>query len=411
MRALISILFALCATTAHAGIVFTPHVSEYAILPSGMYAEYTLIGTEIESIFDREGNRIPLGEPFVPAGDSTDAVLFLYKALWVGNLFRDSDIPILSKHPQFCRVIGTVGYQQNTGAIAARARLFDQKPGNNGLGDLFGLCGIYSSEVRAGPVKANGLVSTTVKFPIGRYDQKAALNTGTNYWSVIPQLAFHAELFGRVYVDGTVAYQFNGDNDKPSFGGLTPTRIADVYNGEINFAYKWSEHWFTDVGFSYRKSVGPNYYDKVTVNFEDQPLSPQTACDNTNNNITNTGNMLGVALGPVVSQQLCDNPLTDQFYLQPRSGPYEDRGVQGTLMTLGASYVYRASTVLQARVAKPIAGRGSQIDAVFDVCATAGCTTPPTSQVTTTLFGVQEAAAVSASPYFELRLVHLFWAP
>jgi hypothetical protein len=157
--------------------------------------------------------------------------------------------------------------------------------------------------------------------------------------------------------------------------------------------------------------LGSNGYDKVTINFEDQPLSPQTACDNTNNGITNTGNMLGVALGPVVSQQLCDNPLSDQFYLQPRSGPYEDRGVQGTLMTLGASYVYRASTVLQARVAKPIAGRGSQIDVIFDSCANPECTPRPVSQVSATLFGVQEAAAVSASPYFELRLVHLFWAP
>lgn len=412
MKTLLTLLLLCTASVARAGIAFTPHVSEYGILPNGMYAEYTLIGTEIEAIYDRNGDKVQLGRPFVPAGDSTDAVLFLYKALWVGNLFRDSNIPVLSTHSQFCRAIGSVGYQQNTGAIAARTRLFNQRPGSNGLGDLFGLCGIYSSELRAGPVKANGLFATTVKFPIGRFDQRAALNTGTNYWAVIPQLAFHSELFGRVYIDGTVAYQFNGNNSKPAFGGLTPTRIADVYNGEINFAWKFSEHWFADIGYSHRQSVGPNKYDKVTINFEDQPLSPQSACDNTNNGITNTGNMLGLALGPVVSQQLCENPAADQFYLNPRAGPYQDNGVHGTLLTTGISYVYRASTVVQARVAKPIGGRGSQIDVVFDVCATRDCGPDnATSQVTSTLFGVQEAAAVSASPYFELRLVHLFWAP
>ncbi len=397
---------------AQAGIVFTPHVSEYAILPPGMYAEYTLIGTQIEAIYDRDGNKVKLGEPFVPAGDSTDAAIGLFKALWIGNLFRDSNIPYLKDHSQFCRVIGTVGYQQNTGAIANRVRLFNQRPGANGLGDVFGLCGIYGSDYRLGPLKANGLFATTVKFPVGRYDQRAALNTGTNYWSTIPQLALHAELFGRIYIDGTVAYQFNGNNSKPSFGGLTPTRVADVRNAEVNLAYKFSEHWFADIGYSYRESVGANGYDQVTINFEDQPVSPQTACDNTNTGVANTGSALGVALGPVVSQQLCDNPASDQFFLQPRSGPYEDNGVRGTLLTAGISYVYRASTVIQGRVAQPIAGRGSQIDVVFDVCASQPCSPAnATSQVTSRLFGVQEAAAVSASPFFELRVVHLFWAP
>lgn len=410
-RTLFAALLLAVTATANAGIAFTPHVSEYGILPAGMYAEYTLIGTEIEAIYDRNGKKVKLGVPFVPAGDSTDVALGLFKALWIGNVFRDSDIPYLKNHSQFCRAIGTVGYQQNTGAIANRVRLFDQRPGSNGLGDLFGLCGIYGSEHRWGPIKGNGLFATTVKFPIGKYDQRAALNTGTNYWSVIPQLAFHAEVFGRVYIDGTFAWQFNGDNSKPSFGGLTPTRIADVRNAEVNVAWKFSEHWFADVGYSRRDSIGPNHYDKVTINFEDQPLSPQSACDNTNNGITRTGNMLGAGLGPTVSQQLCDNPGSDQFYLEPRSGPYSDNGVSGTLLTTGITYVYRASTVIQARVAQPIAGRGSQIDVVFDVCATEGCTTPPTSQVTSTLYGVQEAAAVSASPFFELRVVHLFWAP
>lgn len=392
----------LLALPAQAGIVFTPHLSEYSRLPRAPFVEGTLIMTQIEEIYDREGNEVPLGEPFVKAGDSTDAALFLFKYLWIGNLFRDSDVPILKTRDQFCRMIGVLGYQQNTGRIAARTRLFGIRPGSNGLGDLFGLCGIYGHEHQWGPLKFNGLLATTIKFPIGDYDQDAALNIGTNYWSYIPQFAFHAEAFGRLYVDGTFAYQFNGDNDEPSFGGLTPTRISNWRNLEINFAWKFSEHWFADIGYSFRESVGRNGYDKLTVNFEDQPLAPESACNDTNNN-------LGVE---VLTPELCRNPLTQRFFLSPIPGPYEDRGIEGHLLTAGIYYVYRTSSVLQLRVAQPLRGRGSQIDAQYNVCLVEPCNdTTAIATTGTTLFGVQEAAAVSASPYLELRFVHLWWAP
>lgn len=396
----------LCAGTAQAGIVFTPHLSEYSRLPPGQYTEFTLIATEIEHIYNRDGKKVQLGVPFVPPGDSTDAALALLKYLWIGNVFRDTQVPYLNTHPQFCRAIGVLGYQQNTGAIANRVRLFGNRPGANGLGDVFGLCGIYGDEYRWGPIKANGLFATTVKFPVGEYDTDAALNIGTRYWSYIPQLALHSEIFGRLYIDGTLAYQFNGNNDSPSFGGLTPTRIANVRNAEINLAWKFTEHWFADIGYSRRESVGPNYYDKVTINFKDQPLSPQSACDNTNNGAARSG------LGTPLSQSVCDNPGSDQFYLQPRPGPYADRGVEGTLLTAGIYYVYRSSSVAQLRIAQPIQGRGSEIDTVFDVCTSRPCSPRNAiSQVSSRLYGVQEAAAVSASPYLELRFVYLFWAP
>lgn len=414
LRAVIlAALGALAATPAWGGIIFTPHLSEYSRLPAGQYTEFTFIATEIEHIYNRDGDKIQLGTPFVPAGDSTDAALGLFKSLWIGNVFRDTGVPYLNTHPQFCRAIGVLGYQQNTGAIASRVRLFGVKPGANGFGDLFGLCGVYGDEYQFGPLRFNGLFATTVKFPIGQYDQDAALNIGTNYWSVIPQFAWHADLFGRLSMDGTFAWQFNGDNDKPSFGGLTPTRIADVRNLEINLAWKFTEHWFADIGWSYRESVGPNHYDKVTINFKDQPLSPETACNNTNNGLAPYLGSLGI--DPLVTPEICNNPLTDQFFLQPRPGPYSDRGIKGTLLTAGIYYIYRTSTVLQARIAKPIAGRGSQIDVIFDTCTSQPCTRGGPSDIADTpapgLYGVQEAAAVSASPFLELRLVYLFWAP
>lgn len=405
-RRLLTLALWLGATAAHAGIVFTPHLSEYSILPRGPFAELTLISTQIEEIYDKHGNEVELGTPFVPAGDSTDAALALFKYLWVGNVFRDTDIPYLSTHNQFCRGIIGVGYQQNTGAIAERTRLFGIRPGSNGISDFFGLCGIYGSEHHWGPVKANGLFATTVKVPVGSYDEDAALNVGTGYWTVIPQIAWHAELFGRIYIDGTFAYQINGDNDNPSFGGLTPTKIADVRNLEMNVAWKFSEHWFADIGYSYRESVGPNRYEKLTVNFKDQPLAPETACGNTNAGLTALG------IDPLITPEICNSPALDQFFLQPRPGPYEDRGIRGRLLTMGVYYVYRTSSVLQLRVAQPVGGRGGQFTALFDACANEPCGPDnAVSTIPTPLFAVQEAAAVSASPYLELRMVHLFWAP
>jgi hypothetical protein len=396
-----------------AGIIFTPHLSEYERLSSGQYTEFTLIGTEIEHIYDRDGHKVELGPPYVPAGDRADGTLALVKYLWIGNVFRDSGVPFLDAHPQFCRTIALAGYEQNTGTIASRARLFGQRPGGNGLGDLYALCGIYGDEYRLGPLKANGLFGTTVKFPIGDYDQNAALNIGTHYWTVAPQLGLHAELWGRLITDATLSYQWNGDNDKPSFGGLTPTRIADWWTGEANFAWKFSEHWYADVGYSHHQSIGVNHYDKLTINFKDQPLAPDTACQSTNNGL------MALGLDPLVTPEICHNPALQQFYLRPEQLDYTDRGISGTLITTGLTYIYRTSTVLQAHVALPVQGKGGQIDAVYDVCAGQPCADnnhdgkadAAITTVPTPLYTVQEAASVSASPYLELRLVYLFWAP
>ncbi len=406
-RFALALAVVLAPTLVRAGIVFQPHLSEYSQLAPGPYTEATLVWTEIGGIYDGSGKDIKIGTPFVPEGASTDAALGLFKMLWIGNIFRDTDIPILKDHNQFCRFIAVLGYQQNTEQIGARSRLFGLRAGANGLGDLFTLCGLYTHDHLWGPVKANGLFATTVKWPIGRYDRDAILNVGTHYWTVIPQFAFHSEIFGRIYVDGTVAYQINGDNDEPSAGGLTPTRIADWLNVEVNFAYKLSEHWFVDLGYSYRGSVGSNTYDQLTVNFEEQPLSPESACSNTNNGLGTLG------IDPLVTPELCNNPALDQFFLNPRPGPYRDRGVYGRAITTGLYYVYRTSSVINFRAFIPIAGRGSEITATYDVCTSQPCNSSTSNGVTvdTQLFGVQEAAAISSTPFFELRFVYLFWAP
>lgn len=390
----------MASAAAQAGIVFTPHLSEYSRLPPGQYSEATLVMTEIEKIYDEKGKIIRVGTPFVPAGGSTDAALLLYKSLWIGNVFRDTNVPILKTHPQFCRVIGVLGYHQNTEQVGDRTRIFGAKAGANGLGDLFTLCGVYGDEHTWGPVKFNGLLATTVKFPIGRYDTDAILNIGTNYWSYIPQFAFHSELYGRLILDGTFAYQFNGTNNSPSFLGLTPTRIANWRNFEVNAAWKFNEHWFADVGYGYRESVGPNYYDKVNVTNE-EPVRAEDGCRN-------------LSLPPAQ----CD--ATNQFFVQsqPKPGGYRDAGVNGTAITAGFYYIYRTSSVFNLRVFKPIDGKGARFNVPLDVYQaqpdgmggyTRGADTGINSN--SQLFGVQEAAAISASPFLELRYVYLFWAP
>jgi hypothetical protein len=395
-------LGAAAALPARAGVIFTPHLSEYARLAPGPYDEGALTLTRIDEVYDRNGDTVPLGAPFVPRGEHIDAGLLTYKTLWVGQPLRGFDLPpALRDREFFCRAILTLGWQQASAGVAERSRAFGQVSGASGPGDVFGLCGVYGSEHRIGPVKFNGLFGTTVKFPVGRYERDALVNVGTNYWSTIPQLALHAQAGGRVFLDATLAWQFNGRNDAPAYGGLSPSDPADVANGEFNLAWKFSERWFADAGVSHRRTQGGNRYDAVDVR-NVEPLEAGSAC-------------------AVLALDAERCAATRSFFLQSRPGRYRDQGVRATLLTLGLSYVYRSSSVLSLRLLQPVDGRGGQIDVPFDLylavpdAQNPGSFTrapgPPLLQTTSTLSGVQEAAAVSASPALELRFVHLFWAP
>lgn len=391
----------LCALgSAQAGIIFTPRLSEYARLAPGPYDEFAITYARIEDSFDRHGRRTPVGAPFVAPGQAIDAALLTYKALWVGQPFRDSGLTWLEDRELFCRAIFTAGWQQASRAVAERGRKFGDVSGGAGPGDVFALCGVYSEDLRWRSWKFNGLFSATLKLPVGRWDRDALLNVGTNYWSTIPQLGLHAQWRGRLFVDATLAWQLNGDNDDPAYGGMTPTRPADVRNAEANFAWKFSERWFADIGVSYRETVGSNRYDGVDIRNR-EPLEATEACNT-------------LSLDPA----LC--AATGLFILQSQPGAYRDEGVRATLLTAGLSYVYRNSTVLSLRALLPVEGRGAQLDISFDLYLAApdpqnpgryAAVGPPLLQTTSTLNGVQEAASVSASPAIELRLVHLFWAP
>ena len=396
-RTLIGLLLAGCCGTANAGFIFTPHLAEYSRLPRGQYTEATFIYTAIDEVYDSNGDEQPLGSGAIRGGEEVQATLFLLKYLWIGNVFRDSNVPILKDHDQFFRVISTLQHQQATGEVTDLSRRFGLRSNGSGFGDLFVLGGLYGDAHRWGPLHWNGLFATTLKIPVGEYDERALLNPGTNYWTVAPQLAMHQNWFGRLFVDATIARQFNGDNDDPAYGGLVPSEPADVETAEINFTWKFSERWFADMGVSYRASVGPNKFENPSINLADQPTTPDTGCAS-----------LGIAAAD------CPGAV---FFLAPQSGTYQDEGTRGVLGTLGFYYIYRTSAVFNARVAIPLSGKGSQFDLPFDVFAPAvapdGSLVPGAkiSEVTSRVTGVQEAAAVSASPFFELRFVYLFWAP
>lgn len=402
LRFIVTTLFVAGAPAAQAGIAFTPHLSEYARLPPGQYTEFALITTEIEEVYNRDGDKVHTGAPFIPAGESVDATLMTLKYLWVGQPFRDTKVWYLKDRPQFCRIIGTLGHQQATGAAVTRSLTAGQRAGATGFGDVFGLCGLYGDEHRFGPLQFNTVLAGTVKFPVGQFNTDSLLNTGTNYWSYIPQLAVHVTLWDRLSLDATFAWQFNDANDDPAFGGLTPTRPADMRNLEGNLAWKFSERWYADLGYSWRQSVGPNRYDRFSLTLKDQPLPPTTLCQSTQ-----------ALLGFAVPDAVCN--AATLFYLEPRPGPYEDRGVEQHLLTAGVYYIYRSSTVLNLRIAQPLRGRGGQIDAVYDLYlqdpSTPGAMPVPGGEQVSVQNAVQEAASVSASPYLELRLVYLFWAP
>jgi len=405
--ALIALAFQ--ASAAHASILFTPHLDEYADLPRGSYADHTLVFTHITKVFDDEGTTIPLGAPFVGPGQRLDAALLLFRYLWIGNLFENTWVPFLNDHKQIFRVIANAGWQETSEAITERSRLFGLHTGGNGVGDLFVLGGLYSHEHRLGPLKFNGLLATTVKIPVGSYDTGALLNVGSHYWSTMPQLAAHADLFGRLHFDGTVAYQFNGRNDAPAYGGMTPTEPANVYNLEGNLAWQFNEKWFWDVGAFFRKSRGPNKFGNVTATFVD-PQPATTLCADP------TGGLIpGLSIPP----NLCS--VTNHFALIPVAGEREDKGIRQLYLSTSVYYIYRTSSVIDFRVAYPLNGRGSQFPMDYDVALIgpdgsrtpiSDCSNPQDSACQhTKLNGVQEAAAVPAAPLFELRFVYLFWAP
>ncbi len=380
---------------ARAAIVFTPHVSEYSELVRGQYLGASIDYISIGETWDSHGHRIPLGKDAIPRGESVDAALLLGSYLWIGNLFEDTRLPLLPKHDQFFRVILPAARETSTGAVNDLSRLFGQTSSASGIGDLFALAGIYGERYHLGPLKGNGLYALTVKAPIGEYDRNALLNVGTHYWTVIPQIAHHQEWFGKVFIDATAAYQANADNDSPAYGGLTPTRPADVYNLEGNVAWKFTEHWFADVGLSYYHSVGNNHFDKVTLNLRNQPVPATTACNSL-----------------MVPPDQCS--ITQAFYLAPEAGDYADRGISNLQFVSGLTFIYRASAVVNLRAVVPLQGRGSEITVPYDVYSTDPNGSMPTRPITSLpahLTPVQEAAAISADPFFELRFVFLLFAP
>ena len=395
MKRLVVIASTLLASSAQAAIVFTPHVSEYARLPRGSYVDTTLVHSAIDRIWDDSGNKVALGNTAIPPGESISATLVLGRYLWIGNLFENSGYRFLADRDQVLRVIGTAGRQSATGAINELSRDFDLSTRGSGLGDVFLLAGVYGREYHLGPLHGNGLYTLTVKAPVGSFQRDSLLNTGTRYWSVIPQLSHHQDWFGKLSIDATAAVQINSAASSTAYGGLTPSKPASVLNLETNFAWKFSERWFAEAGLSHYRSLGSNRFDEVSLNLADQPVPPTAACNTL-----------------LVPAAQCS--LLDAFFLAPVAGRYRDRGIRNSIATAGFTYIYRSSAVVSLRAALPVAGRGSQFTVPYHVCLQANCnadTELPGARQSARLSGVQEAAAISASPYFELRLVFLLFAP
>ena len=84
LQALGALVLLAGAGVAHAGIIFTPHLSEYSKLPPGQYTEFTFVYTDIEDVYDRNGKRVHAGSPRLvqtalhgEADDAAVAVLHL----------------------------------------------------------------------------------------------------------------------------------------------------------------------------------------------------------------------------------------------------------------------------------------------------------------------------------------------
>ncbi|MDI3258810.1 MAG: transporter [Sinobacteraceae bacterium] len=397
------------ALPAQASFIFFPGLDEYAPLARGPYVDFTLDYTHIDKIYDETGQSVDLGGGQVPPGESLESVLLLPRFLWIGNVFRDTKVPILNTRNQVFRLIQPIGWQMASANLRALDERFGLKSRGAGLGDTFLLFGLYGHEHHWGVMHFNGLLATTFKLPyLGQYDEQSLLNVGTNYLTIAPQLAGHAEFFGRLFVDATAAYQVNYKNDKPAFGGLYPSDPADVYNLEGSFGWKWAPRFYTTVGALFRASIGANRYANPDLNLVQQPTPANPPL------IQIPG--LVSALLPV---PLPAPPNPAIFFTSPHPGIYQDQGVRATMLSFGFNYVHRDSLVFDFRVLWPVEGKGSFFKLPYDTYLAVPSLTQPgayergpfLTTVNTRVSGVGEAAAIPASPQFLFRIVWLPWAP
>src|SRR5204863_9053790 len=100
-----------------------------------------------------------------------------------------TDFPFLNSRPQICGVGLPIAQVQARGSVRATAELAGLSGGNNGFGDLLGVCTLQDVTRVWGPARGHVQFSTTVKFPIGSYDSGALFNFATNYWTTVPQLS------------------------------------------------------------------------------------------------------------------------------------------------------------------------------------------------------------------------------
>lgn len=373
------IAFWLSGGAANAGLVFLPHMGEYGKAVPGQYTGASLYYASYSDYYSRDEKVL-----HTIRGGAEINTVFLASA-WVGNLFRDTDVPFLKDRPQICGMGIAFAKVQAYGSLREIAEFGGLAAGNNSYGDLLGLCTLQDITRTFGPVRGHIQLTGLVKFPIGDYDTGALFNLATNYWTYVPQLSLHADI-GHLVVDATAAHQFNENNDHPQADGGVPTRLADWRNTAINVGWKFTHRWWVDAGFAYNRSVGSNTYDQFDSKPARQPVAGSGFCG---------------GLGPPCLA-------TGEFFLGPRPGSYQDRGTFSKVVSASIYYVYRSSMIVNIRGARAIAGRGSQFDVIYDVCTTGvdNCgPTVPHFEVPYVATGVGEAAAVVSEPFYELRFI------
>ena len=377
----VAALATLACAPAHAALTFLPHMGEYGKAVPGQYAGLALYHADYNSYYGRDEAEFTQSD----GGAGINSV-FIASA-WVGNLFRDTDIPLLSSRTQICALGFPVAQVQARGSIRTTAEAIGVSSGKNGIGDVIGSCTIQDVTRVLGPARGHVQFTGLVKFPIGDYDPNALYNFATNYWTYVPQLSLHADIT-KLVVDATVAYQFNGNNDDPFARGDVPTRPADWENAAINLGWKLSYRWWIDVGFAYNKTNGVKYYDKFHVQPAHQSVLFSAVCGG--------------------FPSLCN--ATGTGYIETRQGPYEDGGMMSQVVSASVYYTYRSSLIVNFRVAEAIAGRGSQFTAYYDVCTQTPCdqnapSKLPNSPFSFTAIGVGESASVVSQPFYELRFI------
>lgn len=233
-------LLAALTCTAHAEVpAFTP----YRPLYPALYLDAAWQQDDGDEVFDASGKRRSTVLPSTAGRSRFPEQALDGRLAWYFPMFEQDALPFFSSRLHTARVSFRYADLASRGAIAdfidADASL---QHAGGGLGDTVLEFGSFLSgsagwrEGRTGPLSS--LLLLGVNLPTGVYDRNAAVNAGSNHFSVHLKLGAHAAIWRGAFLDGALGYRVHGRNQEPQFGALAPSQAGDDAIWDLQLAQR-----------------------------------------------------------------------------------------------------------------------------------------------------------------------------